>query len=102
MNRYQDIQIELNKDNRRVLKSTFIPTIERMPGDIYVISDNSDRLDILANQFYNDVTAWPIIASVNNIGNGSLAIPMGMQLRIPDPNMYREILKTIYDFNSLR
>jgi hypothetical protein len=101
MNRYQDIQIELNKSNRRVLKSTFIPVIDRMPGDIYVITDYSDRLDLLANQFYNDITLYWVIAIANydKLTLGSLFIPEGTQLRIP--TNINEILNSYNQLNSL-
>jgi nucleoid-associated protein YgaU len=57
-------------------------------------------LDLLANQFYGDVTAWPIIATANNIGLGTLNIESGKQLRIPDPNKFRDYIIQINNFNQ--
>jgi len=50
--------------------------------DIYIISKESDRLDLLAHKYYNDVTKWIYIAEANNIF-GTLYIEPGTQIRIP-------------------
>ena len=102
MNRYQDLAITKDSNGRRKFVTTFIPLIEKSDNDIYVITDESDRLDLLANQFYGDVTAWPIIASANNIGLGSLNIESGKQLRIPSPDNVRDYIIQINNFNSTR
>jgi hypothetical protein len=61
------------------------PEIPESPNDIWVITDFGDRLDLLANQFYNDVTLYWIIAAANpnKINFGSLFVNEGTQLRIP-------------------
>lgn len=86
MNRYQDLSIIKDSNGRRKYKTTFVPFFDKSDNDIYVITDDSDRLDLLANQFYGDSTAWPIIATANNIGLGTLNVEASKQLRIPDPN----------------
>jgi hypothetical protein len=100
MNRYQDLTIIKDSNGRRKYTTTFVPFFDKSDNDIYVITDPSDRLDLLANQFYGDVTAWPIIATANNIGLGTLNIEEGKQLRIPDPNKFREYIIQINNFNQ--
>jgi len=100
MNRYQDLPIIKDLNGRRKYTTTFVPFFDKSDNDIYVITDPSDRLDLLANQFYGDVTAWPIIATANNIGLGTLNIEEGKQLRIPDPNKFREYIIQINNFNQ--
>jgi hypothetical protein len=100
MNRYQDLPIIKDSNGRRKYTTTFVPFFDKSDNDIYVITDTSDRLDLLANQFYGDVTAWPIIASANNIGLGTLNIEAGKQLRIPDPNKFRDYIIQINSFNQ--
>ena len=102
MNRYQDLPITQDSNGRRKFVTTFIPYIDKANNDIYVITDDSDRLDLLANQFYGDSTAWPIIATANNIGLGSLNVEPGIQLRIPDPSKFRDYILQINNFNSKR
>jgi len=100
MNRYQDLPIIKDSNGRRKYTTTFVSFFDKSDNDIYVITDPSDRLDLLANQFYGDVTAWPIIATANNIGLGTLNIEEGKQLRIPDPNKFREYIIQINNFNQ--
>jgi len=102
MNRYQDLPIIKDSNGRRKYTTTFVPFFDKSDNDVYVITDPSDRLDLLANQFYGDVTAWPIIATANNIGLGTLNIEEGKQLRIPDPNNYRDYIIQINNFNQSR
>ena len=102
MNRYQDLTIIQDSNGRRRYVTTFVPFFEKSDNDIYVITDDADRLDLLANQFYGDSTAWPIIASANSIGLGSLSVESGKQLRIPDPNRLREYTIQINNFNEQR
>jgi len=50
---------------------------------MYVISQQSDGLDILASKYYNDQSLWWIIAVANNLNDASLSIEPGIQMRIP-------------------
>jgi phage tail protein X len=68
-------------------QTTRYPKLERLRGDLYLMSRQGDRLDLLAEKFYGDVRQWWIIATANNIGKGSLTVPPGIQLRIPDPRV---------------
>jgi hypothetical protein len=102
MNRYQDLSIIKDQNGRRKFKTTFIPYIDKSDNDIYVITDPSDRLDLLANQFYSDSTGWPIIATANNLGQGTLNVEAGIQIRIPDPTKFRDYIIQISNFNSQR
>jgi len=102
MNRYQALLIIKDQNGRRKFKTTFIPYIDKSDNDIYVITDPSDRLDLLADQFYSDSTGWPIIATANNLGQGTLNVEAGIQIRIPDPTKFRDYIIQINDFNSQR
>jgi hypothetical protein len=102
MNRYQDLAITKDSNGRRKFVTTFVPFFDKSDNDKYVITDPSDRLDLLANQFYGDSTAWPIIASANSIGLGSLNIESGKQLRIPDPNNITAFKQQIFKNNTNR
>ena len=102
MNRYQNLAIVKDSNGRRKFVTTFIPYFDKSDNDIYVITDDSDRLDLLANQFYSDSTGWPIIATANNLGQGTLNVEAGIQIRIPDPTKYRDYIIQISRFNSQR
>lgn len=62
------------------------PTFDQSLKDFYIFSREGDRLDLLAESFYSDISLWWIIADANNLGKGSLIVPPGLQLRIPNFN----------------
>jgi hypothetical protein len=64
-------------------QTTILPNIVGA-NDTIVRTIGLERLDLLANEFYNDYSMWWVIASANGIGKGSLVIPPGTVLRIPN------------------
>jgi hypothetical protein len=91
MKRYSNITINRNSlnngnsGNAQGYRNTIYPVIPTSPNDTFVITDFGDRLDTLANQFYNDSTLYWIIAvaNPNALTFDSLGIKPGTQLRIP-------------------
>ena len=83
MNRYQNIPItKINK--KRVYQTTRYPEIPLSENDIYVYTVQGDRFDVLAQQYYSDISLWWIISIANdNLPQNSLIIPEGLQIRIP-------------------
>tara|TARA_R110000772_G_scaffold97270_3_gene196466 strand:+ start:1433 stop:1756 length:324 start_codon:yes stop_codon:yes gene_type:complete len=91
MNRYQGIK-ELNNINPIAgplgvlyYRNVRYPEIPESSDDIWVITEWGDRLDLLANQFYQDVTLYWIISlsNPNYIKFDSLFLKEGIQIRIP-------------------
>ena len=82
-------------------RNTKYPEIPLSENDIYVLTDFGDRLDLLANQFYSDVTLYWIIAAANpnEVSFGSLFVDEGTQLRIP-VNI-SSIIDSYIELNSL-
>lgn len=84
MNRYESTKSIKNKDNFiNRYETTTYPEFERKDDDIYIITRKLERLDILADKYYEDPRYWWIIARANNLGKGTLTIPPGKQIRIP-------------------
>lgn len=83
MNRYENIQILKTELGKRYKKTIKYPIIEKNENDIYIVGSQGDRLDNIAHKYYKDSTLWWIIARANNIGKGSLSVPIGTQIRIP-------------------
>jgi hypothetical protein len=99
MNRYQDIQIIKNSEGTRYYKNSKYPRIPLSINDIYVITTEGDRFDILAQQYYGDSSLWWIISIANEeLKQGSLYIPLGTQIRIP--SNYSEILISYKTLNQ--
>ena len=87
MNRYKNTSILRNRQNGALSAPYYGQTRYSVPpataNDIYFYSREGDRLDSMANEFYKDVTLWWVIATANNLGKGSFAIPAGKLIRIP-------------------
>ena len=84
-NRLAYIKIKRNKEGKRYYKPIRYPHIPLSINDIYVTTTSTDRLDLLANQFYNDIKLWWIISIANRdiIKRDSYALPPGIEIRIP-------------------
>ena len=87
MGRYTSLEIlrnrDVNEDNRH-RKIPKYPTIPLSETDIYVITSEGDRFDLLAQQFYKNTSLWWIISIANEtLPQNGLFISPGTQLRIP-------------------
>jgi phage tail protein X len=83
MNRYINIP-QTKIKGKLVYKTVRYPEVPLSSEDIYVYTQQGDRFDILARQYYQDSSLWWVIAISNpQITLGSLLIPSGLQLRIP-------------------
>lgn len=86
MQRYEKYANVIKESNgKRRYSTMYYPDIERKTSDIYITTTNVDRLDLLAQRYYGDPRNWIIIAKANRLFNGSLRIPAGLRLRIPNP-----------------
>lgn len=87
MARYQDITIlkdSVVKPGVRFYQTVRYPEIPLSENDIYVITVIGDRLDLLAQQYYQESSLYWIIALANDhLTKNSLFIPEGTQVRIP-------------------
>jgi phage tail protein X len=83
-NRYaQTKQLKDIDTKKNYLESTIYPMIKPNDNDLYIISEQGDRLDLLAYKYYNDVSMWWIIATANNLNDANFFVQPGIQLRIP-------------------
>lgn len=101
MYRYQNInRTKQSPRSSEYFMNNVYPDIPISEDDDYVITVLGDRLDLMASDFYGDVTLWWIIASANALPGDSLYPEPGTQLRIPaNPT---EILNQYQTFNILR
>lgn len=109
MKRYQDASLLTNvkkidsegKETKVRRLSTVMYPDFYTGNDTRIISQDGDRLDILAKEFYNDETLWYVIARANNLGKGSMHVPPGEIIIIPyeDPMGISEMMT---EFNRSR
>tara|TARA_B100001063_G_C16713596_1_gene529430 strand:+ start:336 stop:644 length:309 start_codon:yes stop_codon:yes gene_type:complete len=92
-------KIKINRDQttqNRYYKNIEYPEIPVSSNDIYIISKATDRLDLLANDYYGDVRYWWVISKANpdKVKRDSFFINPGLQIRIPSnvENIYNNFL----------
>ena len=82
--RYQNIRTtKLNVTGSTYYQTNIYPEVQPTNSDYYIITTVSDRLDLIALDFYQDSSLWWIIASANALPGDSIYPPIGVQLRIP-------------------
>ena len=93
---------QYRENNKRYFKYIKYPNIPLSVNDIYAVTVEGDRLDLIANQFYNDVDLWWIITTANPdiIRRDSFNLKPGLQIRIPDPNRVSNILRSFEQLNK--
>jgi hypothetical protein len=95
MNRYLTTQLTTTSNEKRRLQTTIFPTISPNINDFIIRTTSIERLDKLAQEFYSDATAWPVIATANGLGKGTLVIPPNTTLRIPAITNIQDFLTNI-------
>lgn len=97
MNRYKTISILKNQSGKRYYAGVRYPEIAYRDNDFYVISQEGDRYDLYANQYYRDSSLWWIIPMANpSLPFNSIYPPLGKQIRIP-----AELAEIISDYELL-
>lgn len=95
MNRYKDISTVLDKNGRRKKASIIYPIPPLSNTDTYIRTTTVERIDLLANKFYGDITLWWVIAAANGLGKGSLYVPADAIIRIPDASSINKLIETL-------
>ena len=88
MSRYKNTQTLVDKNGRNFKGRTDYPKFPLTETDTYYVTISGDRLDLLAQRFYQDVTKWWIISEANSLEVLSFELKPGLQLRIPQNNGY--------------
>jgi nucleoid-associated protein YgaU len=95
MQRYDEFtDIIPNSEGKRRFSSLYYPKVPRKASDNWIITKSSDRLELLAFEYYGDTRYWVIIAKANKLFNATIRIPVGIRLRIPD--VTRDEIETLF------
>jgi len=78
MNRYK-----YTKQKDKKYLTIKYPDIKELPTDIVIQVKYGDRLDLLANKYYNDGSLWWVIAKANALPGDSYYINLDQKIRIP-------------------
>jgi len=94
--RYQNIKIVKSTDSKRLYTTTYYPYLQPRNEDLYVITVEGDRYDLLAVTYYSDKSLWWVIPTANNLSCDSLFPEPNLQLRIP-----ADVTAVLRAYNSL-
>lgn len=96
------IQKQKGTNGKMVRKYIKYPKISLSVDDIYATTLVGDRLDLIADQFYNDVDLWWVVVTANPdvIRRDSFNLKPGLQIRIPSPNRITNILRSFEQLNK--
>lgn len=82
MNRYENVDTAIiNK--KKVYTGTTLPYVEPTDTDIVILTTITDRLDLLADEYYGDSSMWWVIALKNNLTDIDMVLEPGTILRLP-------------------
>lgn len=82
MKRYENVETTIiNK--KKVYSGTILPYVEPKDSDIVILTTSTDRLDLLADEYYGDSSMWWIIALKNNLTDIDFVLEPGTILRLP-------------------
>lgn len=100
--RLEYIKKRRGTNNKIVYKYLKYPTIPPSIEDIYATTTVGDRLDLIADQFYNNVDLWWVITTANPdvIRRDSLNLKPGLNIRIPDPFSINSIISAFEQLNK--
>lgn len=86
MLRYKEFTEVIKTDEgKRRYATLYYPKFEKKSSDQYIICKITDRLDLLAFQYYGDSRYWIVLAKANKLNNATIKPPIGFRLRIPFP-----------------
>tara|TARA_R110000824_G_scaffold350263_2_gene537188 strand:+ start:471 stop:812 length:342 start_codon:yes stop_codon:yes gene_type:complete len=84
MNRYSNISIIKNPKGKRMYTEIKYPDVPLSENDAYILCNNTDRYDKLAQTYYGDSSLWWVISIANNASSqDSLFPPLDAYIRIP-------------------
>ena len=78
--RYENIGTYTTGDGKVIYLPTKYPSVTTASNDFYIITQATDRLDLIATDFYGDSTLWWVIAMANDLPGDSLFTTPGFQL----------------------
>jgi hypothetical protein len=99
MNRYADTINQIITHGKKRYETIYYPDFPLQDTDIYIITKLSDRLDLLAEEYYNDPRFWWIICKANALKKGTLRVEPGLKIRIPYPLDDFDVITAIKQFN---
>ena len=99
MSRYNDTRIKQNKDLNRVYSYTMYPRIPIKNSDVFITPTYGDRLENLANEYYQDPSLWWIIAQANGIKGFTALYTKNFKGQLRIPTQIQDIINEFHSMN---
>lgn len=100
MSRYNNTRIKRRLLGDRVYSYTLYPTIPIKNSDIFITPVYSERLDNLANKYYDDPSLWWIIAQANGIKGFTALYSKNFEGELRIPTQISDILSEFKSMNG--
>lgn len=81
--RYVNLEVQTLPNGRQVYRSARPKNLVATEGDLRVVADEKDRLDIIANNVYGDANEWWRLAAINGRFKGSLHTKPNLEIIVP-------------------
>ena len=100
MSRYSNTRIKRKQDGDRVYSYTLYPKIAVKNSDIFITPTYGDRLENLANDYYQDPSLWWIIAQANGIKGFTALYPKNFKGELRIPTQIQDIINEFQSMNG--
>jgi hypothetical protein len=84
MNKYQTDLVVDNTKNIPYFENVLLSDIPTEVVPFYYTTRGVERLDSISTKFYRTPKNWWVLAKANNLANGTISVPEGTQLFIPN------------------
>ena len=100
MSRYSNTKIKRKQGGDRVYSYTLYPKIPIQNSDVFISPTYGDRLDVLANEYYDDTSLWWIIAQANGIKGFTSLYTKNFKGELRIPTQIQDILSEFESMNG--
>jgi hypothetical protein len=83
MKRFNNNNVKVLKNGKRVYRSKIYPINDNTIEYEYIVTEEGDRLDNIAFDYYGNSSLWWVIAVANNLHDSSLGMNGGVVLKLP-------------------
>lgn len=84
MKRYQTELIADTTKNIPYFQTILLNEIKEEVVPFYYTTRGTERLDNISNFFYKTPANWWVLAKANNLAQGTISVPDGTKLHIPN------------------
>ena len=99
MNRYSNTRVKRKEGGDRVYSYTLYPKIPIKNSDVFITPTYGDRLDILANEYYQYPSLWWIISQANGIKGFTALYTKNFKGQIRIPTQIQDIINEFHSMN---